>query len=169
MYSLPKDMFLPPKAFWTTSGTFSLANLAKASAAANFIASLMSVALTSNAPLKMNGKQSTLLTQFGKSDLPVATIQSSLTCLASSGLISGLGLAMANIIGLLFIFFSASGLKAPATETPMKTSAPSRASSKVLFSVLFASSYFHLFILAVLPSKITPLVSHKQQFSFFAP
>jgi hypothetical protein len=37
-----------------------------------------------------------------------------------------------------------SGLRAPAAETPMKTSAPSRASPKVLALVVqFANSSFH--------------------------
>ena len=69
---------------FTKSGTAVLANSAKALTAANFIASLMAEALTSNAPLKIYGKPNTLFTWLGKSVLPVAMIISFLTLVASS-------------------------------------------------------------------------------------
>ncbi len=56
MYSRPKTRFLALYALFTVSGTFSLARSARAFTAAIFISSLMALALTSRAPLKINGK-----------------------------------------------------------------------------------------------------------------
>ena len=53
MYSFPYLGLSPPIAATTSSGTLSLANDAIALAAASFISSLIVLALTSNAPLKM--------------------------------------------------------------------------------------------------------------------
>ena len=64
-YSRPKRNDWPPYAFETESGTSIFASAASACDAARFIASLISVARTSSAPRKMNGKPSTLLTWFG--------------------------------------------------------------------------------------------------------
>ncbi len=49
-----------------------------------FIASLISVAPTSRAPRKMNGKHRTLLTWLGWSDRPVAMIASGAVALAAA-------------------------------------------------------------------------------------
>ena len=48
----------------------------------------------------MNGKHSTLLTWFGKSERPVAMTASGRAAFATSGMISGSGLASARISGL---------------------------------------------------------------------
>ena len=50
--------------------------------------------------INKKGKPKTLLTWFGKSDRPVAITISSRTAWASSGKISGFGLASAKIIGV---------------------------------------------------------------------
>ena len=57
----------------------------------------------------MNGKHSTLLTWFGKSERPVAMTASGRAALARSGMISGSGLASARISGLSAICASHSG------------------------------------------------------------
>jgi len=51
-------------------------------------------------------------------------MQSGLTYLAISGLISGSGLAKAKMTGLGFKALICSSLKAPPAETPMRTSHP---------------------------------------------
>ncbi len=94
---------------------------------------------------------------------------SGLTCFANSGLISGSGFAVANIIGFSFINNISYGFNAPPALTPMNTSAPFNASYSVLKSVSTAHSSFHLFIPSYLPLYITPLVSHIKQFSGRAP
>ena len=76
---------------------------------------------------------------------------SSLTSFASSGLISGSGLAIAKIIGLSAIVARYSFFNAPAAETPTNTSASTRASSSVLASVAAANSSFYGVIPAALP------------------
>jgi hypothetical protein len=60
-------------------------------------------------------------------------MQSGLIFLASSGLISGSGLAIANIIGFSFKFFNTSSVNYPGPDTPIRTSAPLHASSRVAF------------------------------------
>jgi len=77
-----------------------LASAASARVAAISISSLIFLARTSSAPRKMNGKPSTLFTWLGKSERPVATIASGRAFFASSGMISGVGLASAKITGL---------------------------------------------------------------------
>jgi len=61
----PNDIILASYASLTSSGTCSLANFAIALTAAIFISSLIFVALTSNAPLKIYGNPRTLLTWLG--------------------------------------------------------------------------------------------------------
>ncbi len=64
-YSRPNRNSWPPYAFETESGTSIFASAASACEAAFFISSLISVARTSSAPRKMNGKPRTLLTWLG--------------------------------------------------------------------------------------------------------
>ena len=78
----------------------SLTSPAIAYAAATFISSLISDARTSRAPRKIPGKHSTLFTWFGKSERPVETTAAP-AAFASSGKISGVGLAHAKMIGSL--------------------------------------------------------------------
>lgn len=89
-----------------------------------------------------------------KSDLPVPTIKAP-TFLASSGIISGTGLAIAKIKFFSVILAAHSGLRAPAAETPMKMSAPSMTFSKSPYSLLglvkLAIYSFCAFILLGLP------------------
>ena len=89
---------------------------------------------------------------------------SDLTLLISSGIISGMGFAMANIMGLSAIFLTISLLTDPGTERPKKTSAPLRASSNVLNFVSTVCPDFHWFILVCRPRKITPSLSTKITF-----
>ena len=70
-------------------------------------------------------------------------IASDLTLLISSGIISGIGLAIAKIIGLSAIFFTISFVTDPGTERPKNTSAPLRASSNVLDFVSVVCPDFH--------------------------
>ena len=63
---------------------------------------------------------------------------SSRTCATSSAVISGSGLASAKMIGLAAIDLTISGVKAPLTERPNATSAPSKASASVRAEVLTA-------------------------------
>ena len=65
---------------------------------------------------------------------------------ASSGVISGSGLAIAKMIGFLAIFLTISGVTAPATDRPKKTSAPFIASSRVRALVSTACADFHWFM-----------------------
>ncbi len=99
---------------------------ASASAAASFMPSVMRDARTCRAPAKMPGKARTLLIWLGKSLRPVATTAAYLW--ATSGWISGFGLAIAKISAFFAIFATADSGTVP-PETPMKTSAPSRAAS----------------------------------------
>ena len=103
---------------------------AKALAAAIFISSTILVLLTIRAPLNKPGKTRTLLIWLGKSDLPVATILAP-PSKASSGMISGIGLAKAKTIGSFFIVLIISVVTKLGPETPMKISAPTKASAKV--------------------------------------
>ena len=62
-------------------------------------------------------------------------MQSGRTALASSGMISGLGLASAKMIGCGAIVATISGFSTPAADRPRKMSAPSTISAKVRLSV----------------------------------
>ena len=76
--------------------------------AAKFLAAWISILLVMNlvwlssAPRKMPGKVRTLFIWFGKSERPVETMNAP-ALIASAGIISGVGLANAKIIGLRFI------------------------------------------------------------------
>ena len=65
IYSAPNASLSTPAAFSTSGGTGYLAILRIASTAAIFISSLISLARTSSAPRKINGKHNTLLTWLG--------------------------------------------------------------------------------------------------------
>ena len=133
-----------------------------ASAAAIFISSLISLALTSRAPLKIPGNAKTLLIWLGKSLLPVPTTTAP-AFFASSGMISGVGFAIAMTIAPLFIEETISGVTSPGPLTPIKISAPFMASASVpcLFVLLVNSAIFILS--GVMPSldlEIMPFLSH---------
>ena len=70
-------------------------------------------------------------------------MQSGLTSLAIIGSISGSGLAMAKIIGSLFIVLTISGVSAPFTDKPKKMSEPFTASARFLSLVSTACADFH--------------------------
>ena len=106
------------------------------------MASLMVVARTSKAPLNIKGKPNTLLTWFGVSLRPVAMMISSRVFTAKLYLISGSGLAMAKTMGLSAMVFSIFGVTKSAIERPIKTSAPTIASSKEFTSLEVANSAF---------------------------
>ena len=63
---------------------------------------------------------------------------SSRTAATSSAVISGSGLAKAKMIGCAAIDLIIAGVKAPLTESPKATSAPSNASASVRAEVLIA-------------------------------
>ena len=63
----------------------------------------------------------------------MAIKQSGLIYFANSGLISGSGFAIANMIGFWFIFSKTSLEKLLGPETPIKTSAPLQASAREVF------------------------------------
>ena len=105
----------------------SLTREAMAYAAAIFIFSVMAAARTSSAPRKIPGNATTLLIWLGKSLRPVAMTRTP-PALASSGMISGVGLAMAKTMASLFMVLHSSVVRMPGRDTPMKTSAPSMAS-----------------------------------------
>ena len=73
------------------------------------------------------------------------------TAWASSGVISGWGLAIAKITGLSAIEATMSCVTAPLADTPRNTSAPFIASSSVRASVTAACSDFHWFMPSVRP------------------
>ncbi len=112
-----------------------IARSASARTDASFIASFTVVAPTSSAPRKMNGKHSTLLTWFGKSERPVAMTASGRAAFARSGMISGSGLASARISGFAAICGSHSGFSTLPAESPRKMSAPERISASLRASV----------------------------------
>ena len=68
------------------------------------------------------------------------------TSRAASGVISGLGLARAKMIGFLAMDLTMSGLTASLTESPKNTSAPFIASSSVRALVWTAWADFHWFM-----------------------
>jgi hypothetical protein len=63
--------------------------------------------------------------------------------MTSSGVISGSGLAMAKMIGRSAMERTMSGVSAPFTDRPKKTSAPFTASARVRASVSTAWADFH--------------------------
>ena len=89
-----------------------------------------------------------------KSDLPVHTINAP-AALASSGIISGTGLAKAKIIDLAFINFIHSAFNAPAAETPTNTSAflsiVAKSPCSLLGLVISEIYFFISFIFSFLP------------------
>ena len=104
----------------TASDGGSRASCAIASTAAIFISSLIAVAPTSSAPRKMKGKHRTLLTWLGKSERPVQIIASGRALRASSGMISGVGLASAITSGLSAIALTMSGFSTLGADKPEK-------------------------------------------------
>ena len=72
----------------------------------------------------MNGKHRTLLTWFGKSERPVQIIASGRALRASSGMISGFGLASAITSGWSAIDLTMSGVSTLGADNPKKISAP---------------------------------------------
>ena len=104
--------------------------LAMAFAAAIFMDSVMSVAITARAPLKIPGKASTLLIWFGKSERPVPTTAAP-AARASSGMISGVGFAIGNTIAPWFIERIISWDTRFGLDTPINTSAPFITSANV--------------------------------------
>ncbi len=73
------------------------------------------------------------------------------TARTSSGVISGSGLAMAKMIGRGAMVRTISGVSAPLTDRPTKTSAPTRASSSVRAGVSTAWALFHWFMPSARP------------------
>ena len=117
------------------------------------------VALTSNAPLKIPGKANTLLTWLGRSLLPVPTIAAP-PLYASSGIISGVGLAHANMMASLAIVATSAAVNIPAALTPINTSAPLIASVKVPVTfvlLVYANNAVLVLLRSVRPLCITPL------------
>ena len=92
-----------------------------------------------------------------------------LTARASSGVISGSGLAMAKMIGLSAMEATISGVSAPLTLRPKNASAPTIAWASVRASVFTAWADFHWFMPSVRPCQTTPLVSHSTMFCGCAP
>jgi ABC-type phosphate transport system permease subunit len=85
-------------------------------------------------------------------------MQSGLYSLASSGLISGSGLAIAKITGSLAKLLTICSVNYFAAETPMRTSVPTAISSKdvSLVIVRLDSAFLKSFIPFDLPSHKTP-------------
>ena len=81
------------------------------------------------APRKIPGKINTLLIWLLKSLRPVPTTAAP-AALASSGMISGIGLAMAKMNGSGFMVRTMAWVTQLALLTPTNTSAPTRASAK---------------------------------------
>ena len=109
-----------------------MARSAMALTQAIFICSLMQVAPTSRAPRNRYGKQMTLLTWLGRSERPVAMIASGRAFFATSGGISGTGLARAMMMGLVAMFLSMPGFSTFPTDRPRNTSACLIAAPSVL-------------------------------------
>merc|ERR1740139_365003 len=82
----------------------------------------------------------TLLIWLGKSERPAAMMASGRTFLASSGRISGSGFAIAKMMGASAMSTNISSVRTPGADTPIKTSAPTRASFKVLLPFVHAGS-----------------------------
>ena len=132
------------------------------------MASLILVARTSSAPLKIKGNPSTLFTWLGWSLLPVAIIMSSRVLQARLYSISGFGFAIAKTIGSAAIDLSILGVTISATESPTKTSASTIASSKVSIFLCVANSDFSGDN-SDRSSLITPLLSNITIFAPTAP
>ena len=137
-----------------------------AKAAASFISSVIWEARPSKAPLKMPGKATTLLTWLGKSLRPVPTTLAP-AAFAASGRISGTGFAMANKMESLFMEETISGVTILGAETPIKISAPLKASARepvswlgLVISVIFCCIQFSP---SVVLSKM-PTLSHMMTF-----
>ena len=90
---------------------------------------MISLARTSKVPRKIPGKAKTLLIWLGKSLRPVE-ITLAPPALASSGKISGMGLAQAKMMASLFMVRTISVLTVPGADTPMNTSAPTSISAR---------------------------------------
>ena len=138
-------------------------------AAAICISSVMSLARASKAPRKIPGNAKTLLIWLGKSLRPVATINAP-PSLASSGIISGVGFAIAKIIAFSFIVWIHSFLKTFGADTPIKTSASFTTSSNEPFKwsgfEIEANSLWRS-CNSGSSSEIAPSISHT--ITFFAP
>ena len=80
----------------------------------------------------MPGKARTLLIWLGKSDRPVPTTAAP-AARASSGRISGVGLAIGKRMAPGAMVRTISAVTIPGAETPMKTSAPSSTSARLPF------------------------------------
>ena len=114
----------------------------------------------------MPGKARTLLIWFGKSLLPVPTTAAP-AFLARSGIISGVGLAIAKRIGSFAIEATISSLTQPAAEIPRNTSAPfiASASVPVICSRLVISAISRLTALSLSsPLQMIPLLSQSIMF-----
>ena len=79
-----------------------------------------------------------MFTWLGKSERPVQIMASGRTLRASSGMISGVGLASAITIGLSAICATISGFNTLPAETPRNTSAPPITSASFRLSVFCA-------------------------------
>ena len=89
-------------------------------------------------------------------------ITSSRASRASSGVISGSGLAIAKMIGLGAIVLTISAVSAPLADRPKKMSAPTIASASVRSGVSTACADFHWFMPSGRPRQTTPLVSQSR-------
>ncbi len=114
----------------TMSSRGSFTALAKAFAALSFISSVICFFPEASTPLKIPGNESTLLIWFGISDRPVPQIRAQ-PARASSGMISGVGLAIPKIMESFAMVATCVLLITFGAESPMKTSAPTRASDSV--------------------------------------
>ena len=128
------------------------------------MASLISPARTSSAPRNTPGKARTLLIWLGKSLRPVPTTAAP-AALASSGIISGTGLAMGKRMGSPAIERTISAVSSPGAETPTKRSAPTSASfspPRTVGRVRSASSARARFSARSLrPGYTTPAISQR--------
>ena len=89
--------------------------------------------------------------------------------LASSGKISGVGLASARIRGFAAIFSTMSRVSTPPADRPRNTSALPMISSRVRAAVGRAKRAFSGSISSLRPSKTTPARSDSQMFSRLSP
>ena len=105
------------------SGVGSLTKSAIALAAAILCSSWTLGICPSSSPRKMPGKPSALLIWLGKSERPVAMIAAPASA-ASSGMISGVGLAIAKTSELSFIEATSAIVTSPGPASPRNRSAP---------------------------------------------
>ena len=144
----------------------SLISAAIAFDAAIFISSLISLARTSNAPRNTPGNTSTLLIWFGKSERPVATTFAP-PFFASSGIISGVGFAIANTIASSAIVLTISEVTIFGADTPTKISlpfiavfrSPCRRSLFVISAISFCARFIHSSPGARIPLRSTRTTS----------